>query len=73
MNLCSSSSPDWPAHRIARVLKSLDELNRCVAERGRHAKIGTRWGLTVGEMDWRSELHNEIFGTQKLPRGYWRD
>jgi hypothetical protein len=58
MNPSSYSSPDLDA-RIARILKCLAELNRCVAERGQH---GRSWGLTVGECDWRSELHNELFG-----------
>jgi hypothetical protein len=63
MNRSFSFSPDWPAPRVARVLKALEELNRCVAERGRYGKS---WGLTVGEMDWRSELHNELYGSEEV-------
>jgi hypothetical protein len=57
---CSSSSPALDA-RIARILKALNEVNRCVNERGK-AKAPA-WGLTIGELDWLGELHDSIYET----------
>ena len=48
--------------QIERILTALAELNRCVAERGRYKDLNDRWGLTIGECDWRAELHAAIYG-----------
>jgi hypothetical protein len=58
MSLSSSWSPASIA-RLARIRKALEELNRCVSERGQHGKS---WGLTIGECDWRAELHDALYG-----------
>lgn len=61
---CSPSIQDGAALnvRLSRIVRALDELNRCVAERGKHhANKEEAWGLTIGELDWRSELHRILF------------
>lgn len=62
MNPCASSFPDGAARsvRLQKITRAADELSRCVAERGK-VEPGNEMGLTVGELDWLTELERLLY------------